>query len=297
MAAPRGHRLGLLGAGIAGSLSPMLHTDEAAALGVEPFSYTLIDLEQTGQDPARSGEVMRAAIADGYTGLNVTHPCKQAVIDHLDALDPHAERLGAVNTVVVGPHGLVGHNTDYSGFGAALDRQLSAVPRSTVVLAGAGGAGAAVAQALVDGGARELLIVDPDLERAGQLAASVEAGRQGIAAYGVTPREGAVLLAQADGLVNASPLGMQGHPGTPISLDALESRHWVADIVYRPLETELLSTAVARGCHTMDGIAMLVGQAADAFALMTGITPDVERMHAAVRAHLARPSPMTRPPR
>ncbi|WP_375000643.1 shikimate dehydrogenase [Aeromicrobium sp. CTD01-1L150] len=281
------HRLALVGSGIAGSLSPVLHTDEATALGLESFDYSLIDLEACGRDPREAGEVLHEAVDAGYTGFNVTHPCKQVVIDVLDVLDSRAEMLGAVNTVVVGPEALVGHNTDYTGFAAAMERSLRTVPRGTVVLTGAGGAGAAVAHALADGGVETLVVIDPDVERAGELAASVQTEHEGTRAWPGDLSEGADLLAGAAGLVNASPIGMHGYPGTPLPLSGLTSDHWVADIVYRPLETVLLREARVLGCRTMDGVDMLVGQAAEAFTLMTEIAPDPERMHRVLRRRLA----------
>lgn len=282
----RQHRLGLVGLGIGGSLSPVLHTDEARAQGMASLQYTLLDLTDLGRGVRETGEVVREAVADGFTGLNVTHPCKHEVLAVLDHVDPHAAMLGAVNTVVAGPLGLTGHNTDFTGFADAVRRRLADAPRDEVVLTGAGGAGAAVAHALAVMGARHVVVVDPDASRAEELAASVRERHPGVTARAASPGEVTTALRTADGLVNASPIGMHGHPGSPVPPVALRPEHWVADIVYRPLETELLREARRRGCRTMDGVDMLVGQAADAFALMTGVRADVDRMHRSIRGRL-----------
>ena len=149
------HTTGLIGAGIAGSLSPALHEREAAQLGLD-YDYRLLD----GVDV---GPLLAAARAGGFTGVNVTHPCKQRVVEHLDALSPDAETLQAVNTVVFDGDRMIGHNTDCSGFAAGFERGLPGARLDDVVLLGAGGAGAAVAQALLNLGAKRLTIVDLSL--------------------------------------------------------------------------------------------------------------------------------------
>jgi shikimate dehydrogenase len=203
----------------------------------------------------------------GYDGLNVTHPCKQQVIEHLDELDEDAEAIGAVNTVVIHDGRATGHNTDAEGFAASVERGLPGARREHVVLLGAGGAGSALAHALRRLGTETLTIVDADRERAAALARAV-GGRVG------EPGD----VAAADGLVHATPTGMEGHDGMALDPGLLHRRLWVADIVYRPLETELLRAARARGCRTLDGGGMVVFQAAASFARFTGVEPDRERM-------------------
>ncbi|MDD0856806.1 hypothetical protein NHF46_01275 [Arthrobacter alpinus] len=162
------HRIGLIGDDLGTSLSPAIHQAEAAALGLGPYSYEAIDLAGIPEPDLR--ELLARSLAEGFTGFNVTHPYKQAIMAHLDSLDPTATALGAVNTVVVGPHGLTGHNTDHSGFLSGLRRTLPEDERhDAVVLFGAGGAGSAVAAALLDFGVRELRIIDTDSGRLGQL--------------------------------------------------------------------------------------------------------------------------------
>jgi shikimate dehydrogenase len=258
-----GHLVGLIGAGIDASLSPALHEAEAAAQGLA-YSYGLLDIERLD---AGVGELLERARDEGYSGLNVTHPCKQEVVAHLDELSPDAAALEAVNTVVFRDGRAIGHNTDTTGFAESFRRGLTDAPLGKVVLLGAGGAGAAVAHALRRLGAGEIAIVDVDRERAAALAARVD-GRVGEAGE----------LAGADGLVHATPMGMAAHPGLPLSDEHLRPELWVAEVVYRPLETELLKRARELGCRTLDGGGMAVMQAAGAFELFTGVAPDRERM-------------------
>jgi shikimate dehydrogenase len=274
--------VGLIGSGIGPSLSPALHEGEARHLGLH-YVYRLIDLGDLGLAADDVGELVRTARRLGYDGLNITHPCKQTVIPHLDGLSGDAAILGAVNTVVFEGERAIGHNTEWTGFAESFARGLPAAPTGRVVQLGAGGAGAAVAHALLTIGADEVTVVDAVPARAqalaGKLAARFGTGR----AHPAGQADLAMLLPRADGLVHATPTGMAQHPGTPLPADLLHPGLWVADIVYRPLETGLLRHARALGCRTLDGGGMVVFQAAHAFHLFTGREPDAERM----LAHLA----------
>src|SRR5580704_12072270 len=160
--APRSVLVGLIGSGIEASRTPAMHEREGAAQGVA-YVYKIIDLDTLGLTAAALPELLTAARRFGFAGLNITHPCKQAVIPLLDDLSPDARALGAVNTVVFGRDGrAVGHNTDWSGFAESFRRGLADVRRNRVVQFGAGGAGAAVAHALLTLGVDELAIVDTD---------------------------------------------------------------------------------------------------------------------------------------
>jgi shikimate dehydrogenase len=265
-------RVALIGTGVDASLSPALHEHEADALGLD-YVYDLIDLDAVALPAEAIGRVLAQARADGLRGVNVTHPCKQLAVDHVDALSLEAATLGAVNTVVFEHDGrIVGHNTDWPGFVEGFRRGLPGAALGDVVLLGAGGAGSAAAHAIVtELGARRLHVVDADAQRAVALAADV-GGRA------ATTDELAALLGDADGLVHATPTGMAAHPGLALDPDLLHEDLWVADIVYRPLTTELLRAARDRGCRTLDGGRMAVFQAAHAIALFTGRTPDAQRM-------------------
>jgi shikimate dehydrogenase len=268
--------VGLIGADIGSSMSPPLHEREADRHGLR-YLYQLIDLTPLGSAATDVGELIGAARRLGFRGLNITHPCKQQVLKYLDDLSPEAAELGAVNTVVFDGDRSIGHNTDRYGFAAGLARQLPDVPVERVVLIGAGGAGAAVASAMARSGTRRLVVVDVDGARASRLAdmlrhhedLTVETGH-----VAATPD----LMADADGLINATPVGMEGHPGLPLVAESLPAGVWVADVVYRPLRTELLRAAHGRGCRTATGGGMVVFQAAEAFRLFTGRAPDEERM-------------------
>ncbi|KFG68614.1 shikimate dehydrogenase [Microvirga sp. BSC39] len=267
--------VGLVGTGIQASRTPALHEREGAMQGLR-YVYKLIDLEALGLDAGALPEILTAAQRFGFAGLNITHPCKQAVIPLLDELSPDAEALGAVNTVVLKDGRRTGHNTDWWGFAESFRRELEDVRRDRVVQFGAGGAGAAVAHALLTLGTGEVVIIDTDEARSRDLAAALcERFGKGRASSGSSPEEA---LSSADGMVNTTPLGMAKYPGMAIPPDLLRSDLWIADIVYFPLETELLRQARIRGCRTMSGGGMAVFQAIGAFQHFTGLEANTERM-------------------
>jgi len=259
---------GLIGAGIQESRSPALHEREADAQGLR-YLYQKIDLDELGVGVEALPELLTAAERMGFAGLNITYPCKQAILPLLHELSDEARALGAVNTVVLKRGRRIGHNTDSSGFAEAFRRGLPEVKRDRVVQLGAGGAGAAVAHAALQLGVRELTIFDIDGVKAAELAQKLgaEPGHDLRAA-----------MAAADGLIHCTPTGMAKMPGLPLPAELLRASHWVAEIVYFPLETELLRVARSKGCRTLDGGAMAVFQAAGAFRLFTGVEPDAERM-------------------
>ncbi|MEU5635644.1 shikimate dehydrogenase [Streptomyces rishiriensis] len=267
----------LIGSGIGPSLSPALHEREADRQGLRCL-YRLIDIDVLGVGPQSVGDLVRAARDLGFDGLNITHPCKQLVVEHLDALSPQAEALGAVNTIVFEDGRAVGHNTDVTGFAASFARGLPDVPSEQVVQLGAGGAGAAVAHAMLTLGAGRVTVVDALPERAAELAGSLNRHFGPGRAAAAAPDRLAALLASADGVVHATPTGMAAHPGLPFPAGLLRPGLWVAEVVYRPLETELVRTARAVGCATLDGGGMAVFQAVDAFRLFTGREPDSAAM-------------------
>jgi len=269
------HRLGLIGAHLEPSFSPALHEREAAELGLA-CTYERIDIGELGMVPERVGELVRATKALGFRGVNVTHPCKQHVVAHLDGLSADAAAIGAVNTVVFDDGQAVGYNTDCSGFRESFVAGLPDVATDRVVLLGAGGAGGAVGHAALSLGTERLWVIDARHEQAQRLA-HVLSRRHGRGRAVATDRL-ADQLTRADGLIHATPTGMQARPGTPFPPGLLDERLWVAEVVYRPLETELLRHARARGCRTLDGGGMAVNQAALSFALFMGVEPDRERM-------------------
>ena len=270
-------RVGLIGTGIGGSLSPAMHEAEGAANGLD-YSYERFDLAGAADPDAALKAALDEAEGRGFAGVNVTHPFKQAVIDHLHALSPEAQALGAVNTVVFGHGRRTGHNTDCTGFARGFSGQLSDAALHEVVQLGAGGAGLAVAHALLTLGTERLTLVDRQPTR------SAAAGRALAERFGKSriqvADDPAEALATADGLVNATPVGMAAYPGIPLRPELLRPSLWVADVVYVPLDTELLQAARAMGCRVCDGGGMAVFQAVEAFELFTAIAPDSRRMQA-----------------
>jgi shikimate dehydrogenase len=188
--------------------------------------------------------------------------------------------IGAVNTATITPHGrTTGYNTDCSGFRRNFEEGLgrASVEGKTALLVGAGGAGRAVAFALMELGAATVLVHDVDAAQARSLVADLvlHCGASRARAAGSLPDA----IAAAVGVVNATPIGMSGFPGVSLPVEALAARHWVADVIYTPIETELIKAARARGARTLTGGGMCVHQAVDAFRLFTGLEPDVARMH------------------
>ena len=266
---------GLIGAGIQASRTPALHEHEGDAQGLR-YLYRLIDLDQLKLDSDALPDLLMAAERMNFTGLNITFPCKQTIIPLLDELSPEARGIGAVNTVVLKDGKRIGHNTDCLGFAEGFRRGLKDVARERVVQMGAGGAGAAVAHALLSEGVQLLSIFDVDHSRAQSLANNLDqhfgAGRA------EAGHDLPSTLGQADGLVNTTPMGMKKLPGMPVPVELLRAQLWVAEIVYFPLETELLRNARALGCRTLDGGNMAVFQAVKAFELFSGVVPDAQRM-------------------
>ena len=252
-----------------------MHESEGRRIGLR-YSYELIDFDTLGLQEPELKDIIADAERRGFSGLNVTHPFKQSVIASLDDLSPEAAAIGAVNTIVLRDGKRVGHNTDSWGFAESVRRNMADVPLGSIVQVGAGGAGKAVAQALMGLGAARLLIHDIDGQRAELLVADL-AARFGNGRAEVVG-DLATAVGSADGLVNTTPVGMEKYPGTPIPREWLRQDLWVADIVYFPSETALLAAARARGARTLSGVGMAVYQAAMAFELFTGSPADADQM-------------------
>jgi shikimate dehydrogenase len=269
--------IGLVGAGIQQSHAPLLHQREADRQGIR-LLYTVIDSQELGLTSADLPALLRWARTLGYRGLNVTHPFKQAVVDHLDELCGDAAALGAVNTVIFADDKARGYNTDAPGFRRSFTASFPDAPRDRVVQLGAGGAGAAVAHALLTLGVGRLTLVDTDSTRADRLAGTLtkQFGAERVAVSDHERLSG--VLTRADGVVNATPIGMAQHPGSPVAETDLRADLWVADIVYRPADTALLRAARALGAPTLHGGGMNVFQATAAFELFTGRPADADAM-------------------
>jgi shikimate dehydrogenase len=275
---------GLIGAGIQRSLTPAMQEEEARAQGLR-LHYQLIDLDKAGQGIEALPTLLSAAKTMAFAGLNITFPCKQAVIPLLDDLSDEARAMGAVNTVVFRDGKTTGHNTDGSGWRWGFERTLPSADLSRVVLLGAGGAGSAIAHSLCRMKTASLVIVDQDVARAAALAAELNRQYGGHAASG--SGDVASAIQGATGLVHATPTGMDKLPGLPLPAALLRPDLWVSEIVYFPLETALLKTARALGCRVVDGGTMAVGQAVGAFELFTDRPADAARVDAHFRRLVA----------
>lgn len=271
--------VGLIGRGIQLSRTPAMHEREAARFGLG-YAYMLVDFDALGLNDDALPGIISAGAALGFQGFNVTHPFKQQVIPLLDRIAPEAAAIGAVNTVVYDndrtPRATAGHNTDCWGFAESFRQGLSGVPLRQVVQFGAGGAGAAVAHALLQLGAESLTLIDTDPARAAALAAHMckDWGSDRVQAT----ENVADALGWTDGIVNTTPVGMAKYPGMPFPAEMLRRQHWVAEIIYFPEETELLRVARGLGCRTLAGTGMAIGQAVRAFELFTGRKSDMAAM-------------------
>jgi shikimate dehydrogenase len=262
--------LAVLGHPVSHSLSPVLHNAALAAAGLD-LAYVAVDVA-----PRRLDDALAGLAALGFVGCNVTVPHKQAVLAACTTLDAEAEAVGAVNTLVVGPDGLHGTNTDTTGFLAALPSDLAT---DAALVFGAGGAARAVVFAL----ARRGWDVVVAARRPAQSAAIArDFARVGgvVRGVGLDDLDGAV--AAAGMVVNATPLGLH-HEVLPPPLMALRADQVAHDLVYNPPDTPFLVAARDRGALAIDGLGMLVGQAAAAFELWTGVAPDTDLMRDAAR--------------
>lgn len=254
---------GVIGWPVAHSKSPLIHRFWLAKLGIDgDYSRFLVRSENLGF-------ALRALPALGLRGVNVTVPHKVAVMAYLDTIDPGATRIGAVNTIVVATDGqTLGLNTDATGF---LDPLLR-LPRqySSATVMGAGGAARAVLQTLRTMKIQQITLINRSEARAFDLL-------QDFPEIGTVVRlTDGYIVEPADLLINATSLGMIGQPSLHINLDRLSAQTLVYDLVYAPIETPLLAAARERGHATLNGLHMLVGQAAAAFALFYGVAPPRE---------------------
>ena len=274
--------LGLIGANIMGSLSPALFAEAFKAAGIDGF-YHLMDVDQMRE--RRLPQLLAAIKAAGFAGTNVTFPFKQEILPLLDTVDPEAAQIGAVNTVAIAPDGrTTGYNFDRRGWRRSFEEEIGAdnARGATVMLVGAGGAGRAVAFALMDLGVALLIVHDREAAHAQalcrDLATHFDASRCRVA------RDVANEITAADGVVNATQTGMRGFPGNPVPPSALRASHWTADVIYTPVETEFIKAAAAKGARVLSGSGMCVHQAVAAFELFTGTMPDIARLHRAFAA-------------
>lgn len=282
---PVTHMLGLFGDSITTSLTPPMHEMMGQAIGMSVV-YRPIDIAVLDIGPDDLDDALAWARRLGFTGMNITAPCKQSVLPLLDELSDRATALQAVNTVRFVDGRTVGHNTDWCGFVHSFQRNLPGAASDDVVLMGAGGAGSAVAYGMLDAGVARLTVFEVD---PGRLDALIERmDRLFGPGRAVRGTDLAASMASADGVINATTFGMTGHQaGSCVPAELLRPDMWVADCVYIPVDTQLLTDARAAGCRTLSGTGMAVEQAVEAFRIFTGVEPDVESAYDALDRLLA----------
>lgn len=271
-------RLGLIGDNISRSKSPLLHRLAGQLCGLDVRYEPLI--------PADMGldfDAVFARCADGdFRGINITYPYKETVFGRLLVDDARVRAIRACNTVLFTDGGPFGLNTDYTGFVAAFRTNLPQAKPGIVAMAGAGGVGKAVAFGLADLGAVELRLYDKDATRAQALAQALHPAVPGMKVVVAASIKDA--CDGADGLVNCTPLGMNGIPGTAMPAPLMAGCSWAFDAVYTPVDTQFLTDARANGLATISGYELFFFQGVDAFHAFTGETVDTAALRAALRA-------------
>lgn len=269
-------RLGLIGDNIAASQAPRLHRLAGRLIG-RAATYDRLVPRERGET---FDEVFEAARRGGYRGLNITYPYKERATRLVTIADPLVAAMGAVNTVVFEGGDAKGYNTDYSGFVAALRAGLQGDAPGRVLVIGAGGVGRAIAFGLVALRASGLVVVDQDAAKAEALAAAVAGVAPGMPIeIGTDARR---FAPQADGLVNATPVGMVGFGGTPLEATFMGGARWAFDAVYTPVETPFLVDARAAGLTVVSGYELFFGQGLDAVEIFHGRAVDAAALRAAL---------------
>lgn len=273
--------IGLIGYPVAHSFSPLMHNAAAAALGLN-VAYVPLPVR-----PDEMPDALRGLVALGFRGVNVTVPHKEAVMAHLDAIYPATRATGAVNTIVISDGRLTGFNTDWSGFLSDLESHRLALYGRDCLVLGAGGSARSVVYALLRRGGR-VTVLTRRPEQAQQLAAEIGpafpmAATVAVGRLADAPRVAANLDEPV--IINTTPLGMSGGlidqspwpDGAPFPPGT-----FVYDLVYNPAETRFMAQARAAGRRAVNGLGMLVGQAVEAFEVMTSRRPDPAVMRRAV---------------
>lgn len=259
-------RVALIGSGIKMSMARPFHEMAGSLAGID-LTYDLIERPpDSGADIPR---LLQQCREDGYSALNITYPFKEVAFGCVDIDDPSVRLIGAVNTVVFDPSGTpVGSNTDFSGLLRRWALRFRDVDPGVVALIGAGGVGKSTAFALGELGASEIRVVDPDGARVSGLINSLASRFPGLA-VSASDSAGAAVEG-ADGVVNATPIGMYFNPGSPVDLDAIGDQRWLFDVVYSPVDTPLVVRAGQAGLAVLNGFELFLGQGFEAFEAFTG---------------------------
>lgn len=273
-------KLGLIGVGIGRSRAPDLHRLAGHLCGVS-VTYDLI--QPDSGKPELFDDSLLACRARGYRGLNVTHPFKERAAEVVQIASEHVRRIGALNTVRLDLAGEPrGFNSDYTGFKRAFMSRFAGGAPGAVAIVGAGGVGRAIAFGLVDVGAEEIRLFDQDASKAKALGGALQPHTETRILICGTVEEATTDVV---GLINATPVGMYGHPGTPIPTALIGKQSWAFDAVYTPIETAFLMDAANSGLEVLSGYELFFYQGVDAFEFFTGIRVDEARL----RQALARP--------
>lgn len=269
--------LGLIGDNIAQSRAPLLHRLAGMQNGLAVRYDRLVPTE-LGRD---FDAVFDGCIAAGYRGINVTYPYKERVTARVTVSDPLVRAMGAVNTVLFSDGEAHGFNTDHTGFIAAYRAARGNEPPGTVCLIGAGGVGRAIAFALAALGASEIRLVDRDAARSRALARDLAAVAGRTRIIEVPSAEEAAV--KATGLVNGTPVGMDGHEGSPLRREAMLGAAWAFDAVYTPSDTRFLSDAESAGAAVISGWELFFWQGVHAWAHFAALPLDEGRLRADLR--------------
>ncbi|SFC20936.1 shikimate dehydrogenase family protein [Tropicimonas isoalkanivorans] len=269
-------RLGLIGDNIKASRAPALHRYCGEMTGLD-VSYDLFIPKDMGLTFNEVFEHVRDA---GLTGVNVTLPYKERVVAKVTVDDRDIARIGSVNTVKFPAEGPKGNNTDFTGFMSAWRHTFGTAEPGSVVMFGAGGVGKAIAFALKRLGAREIVFIEPDTTKARALIDNLNTGAGESVARAGTLAD----LSAADGVVNATPLGMVGYGGTPVPEGTFPTARWAFDAVYTPVDTPFKAQAEAAGAAFLSGYELYYFQGVDAFEIFTGVPVSD---HDALRRRLA----------
>ncbi len=265
-------RLGLIGDNIARSQSPRLHELAGRLCGLEVTYERLVPA-----DMGRSFEaVFETCRGEGFRGINITYPYKEKVTNYLTVPDRAIAAIGACNTVLFGKGGPTGYNTDYTGFMAAFRAAFGKAPPGKVAMAGGGGVGKAVAFGLAGLGCQELVVYDTSPARVTPLLDAL-----GQAGFSLEVRMASSIeeaAEEADGLVNCTPLGMVGYPGSAIPASIIGKQRWAFDAVYTPVDTEFLNECRRAGLEVVSGYELFFHQGVDAFRLFTGLEVDTAKL-------------------
>lgn len=272
---------GIFGYPVEHTFSPRMHNAGFTKLGIDacyvPFSV----------HPDRLAEAVKAVLPLGLRGLNITVPHKEKVMPFLDDLSEEAGLIGAVNTIEAREGRLIGHNTDGRGFIRSLQELAKFDPRGKrFLIIGAGGAGRAVGFSLAISGVRRIFLRDMDAQKAGMLVNDIR-DKTGVIVEMVPEEEIEASAAEADCLINATPLGLKGSDLLPIRKEFIQRKHLVYDLVYNPPETRLLRAAKARGARGLGGLGMLLYQGIIAFEIWTGKKAPVRVMRSALSRQIS----------